>query len=146
MTVVRRVATKKTATKKTTTTATAKTYGTREDFGKPAEQYFAAQAPDKRALLEQLHVLVMKAVPAAQVAIKWGVPVYEKDGKAMCALASFKEHVGINFFAPPTAFVDPQGKLEGGGKVSRMLKVRSASDIDSASIQRWLKAVVASKS
>lgn len=129
-----------------TTKAMAKTYGAREDFGKPAEQYFAGQAADARALLEQLHGLVMKAVPAAQVAIKWGVPVYEKDGKAVCALASFKEHVGINFFAPPTAFVDPQGKLEGGGKVSRMLKVRSASDIDSASIQRWLKAAVASKS
>lgn len=143
---VRKVVTKKTATKKTTTKAMTKAYGTREDFGKPAEEYFAGQALDKRALLERLHGLVMKAVPTAQVAIKWGVPVYEKDGKAVCALASFKEHVGINIFAPPTAFVDPQGKLEGGGKASRMLKVRSVSDIDSASIQRWLKAAVASKS
>ncbi|MDQ3097094.1 MAG: DUF1801 domain-containing protein [Chloroflexota bacterium] len=124
----------------------AKAYGSRADFGAVAESYFAQQQPDKRALLEKLHAIVLKAVPNATAAIKWGVPVYEKDGKAVCALASFKEHVGINFFAPPTAFVDPQGKLEGGGKVSRMLKVRSASDIDSASIRRWLKAAVASKS
>lgn len=123
----------------------AKTYGPRSDFGTLAEDYFARQQPDKRLLLEKLHALVMKAVPAATVAIKWGVPVYEKDGKAVCALAAFKEHVGLNLFAPATAFLDPQGKLEGGGKVSRMLKVRSARDIDSARIQRWLKAAVASK-
>ena len=122
-----------------------KTYGPRSDFGTLAEDYFARQEDDKRLLLEKLHALVMKAVPAATVAIKWGVPVYEKDGRAVCALAAFKEHVGINFFAPAAAFVDPQGRLEGGGKVSRMLKVRSARDIDPASIQRWLKAAVASK-
>ena len=122
-----------------------KAYGPRSDFGGLAEDYFARQAADKRALLEKLHALVMKTVPDATVAIKWGVPVYEKDGRAVCALAAFKEHVGINFFAPPTAFVDPEGRLEGGGKVSRMLKVRSAGDIDPASIRRWLKAVVASK-
>lgn len=122
-----------------------KAYGSRADFGAVAESYFARQQPDKRVLLETLHALVLKAVPDATAAIKWGVPVYEKDGKAVCALASFKEHVGMNFFAPPTAFVDPQRKLEGGGKASRMLKVRSAADIDSASIQRWLKAAVASR-
>lgn len=138
---------KKAAVKRATTPKKppARTYGPRSDYGALAEQYFARQQPDKRALLEKLHALVMKAVPAATVAIKWGVPVYEKDGKAVCALASFKEHVGLNFFAPVTAFVDPQGKLEGGGKMSRMLKVRSSGDIDSASIQRWLKAAVASR-
>lgn len=125
--------------------APAKTYGPRSDFGGLAEDYFARQEADKRLLLEKLHALVMKVVPAATVAIKWGVPVYERDGKAVCALASFTEHVGLNFFAPPTALVDPQERLEGGGKVSRMLKVRSAGDIDPASITRWLKAVVASK-
>lgn len=60
---------KQSTAKKATTKAKVKTYGTREDFGKPAGQYFAEQAADKRALLERLHVLVMKAVPAAQVAI-----------------------------------------------------------------------------
>jgi hypothetical protein len=51
--------------------------------------------------------------------------------------------VGINFFAAPSVLVDPKKKLEGGGKTMRMLKVRSPEDIDSASIQRWLKATVA---
>ncbi|HEY8758694.1 MAG TPA: DUF1801 domain-containing protein [Candidatus Limnocylindria bacterium] len=106
--------------------------------------YFAQQPPEKRALLEKLRALVMKGVPGATVSIKWGVPFYAaKNGKSICALAAFKDHVAINFFAPPTALVDPGKKLEGSGKGNRMLKVSTAADIDPPSIQRWLKAAVA---
>jgi len=96
-------------------------------------------------LLGRLRGLVVKAVPDATVSIKWGVPFFERNGESICALASFKEHVGINFFAPPDVLIDPEKKLEGSGKANRMLKVRTASDIDSASISRWLKAAVAAK-
>jgi hypothetical protein len=106
--------------------------------------YFAQQTPDKRALLEKLRALVKKGVPGATVSIKWGVPFYAgKNGKSICALAAFKDHVAINFFAPPTALADPGKKLEGSGKGNRMLKVSTAADVDSPSIQRWLKAAVA---
>jgi len=107
------------------------------------DRYFAQQSADKAALLEKLRALVNNGVPDADVSIKWGVPFYQVNGKNVCALASFKDHVAINFFAPPSAFVDPAKKLEGSGKGNRTLKVRSAGDIDSASILRWLKAVVA---
>ncbi len=106
-------------------------------------RYIAEQPADKAALLEKLRALVNKGVPDADVSIKWGVPFYQMNGKNICALASFKDHVAINFFAPPNAFVDPGKRLEGSGKGNRTLKVRSAGDIDSPSILRWLKAVVA---
>jgi len=108
-----------------------------------ARRYFTQQAPDKRVLLEKLDALVMKQVPGATISIKWGVPFYELDGKRVCALASFKDHVGINVFAPPEKLADPNKLLEGAGKANRMLKVRSSKDIDSAAISRWLKASVA---
>ena len=109
--------------------------------------YFAQQTAEKRALLEKLRALVVKGVPGATVSIKWGVPFYAaKNGKSICALAAFKDHVAINFFAPPTALADPGKKLEGSGKGNRMLKVSTAADIDSLSIQRWLKASVAANS
>lgn len=111
--------------------------------GAPDDRYFAEQSPEKRALLEKLRALVMKTVPDADVSIKWGVPFYQRNGKNVCALASFKDHVGINFFASPSALADPKKKLEGSGKSNRMLKVRTAADIDSASITRWLKAAAA---
>jgi hypothetical protein len=107
------------------------------------DRYFAEQSADKAALLEKLRALIKKEVPDAEVTIKWGVPFYQRNGKNVCSLAAFKEHVGINFFASPSVLVDPKKKLEGEGKSMRMLKVRTSSDIDSASILRWLKATVA---
>ena len=116
---------------------------TKKTAGGVDDRYIAEQPADKAALLEKLRALVNKAVPDADVSIKWGVPFYQRNGKNVCSLAAFKDFVGINFLASPSVLVDPKKQLEGGGKTMRMLKVRSASDIDSPSILRWLKAVVA---
>ena len=105
-----------------------------------AASYIAGQPPDKRALLEKLRAIVTAALPDAVPALKWGVAVYAIDGKNVCALAAFKDEVAINFFASPALLTDPKKQLEGAGKTQRMLKVRSAKDIDAASIRRWLKA------
>src|SRR5205809_5514118 len=121
----------------------AKKPATKKTAGGVDDRYFAEQPAEKAALLEKLRALVNKAVPDADVSIKWGVPFYQRNGKNVCALASFKDHVGINFFASPSALPDPQKKLESSGKSNRMLKVRTAGDIDSASITRWLKAAAA---
>jgi hypothetical protein len=115
----------------------------RKDFGAPVDTYFAQQPPEKRPLTDKLRALVDKELPGASASIKWGVPIYQVNGRNVCSIAAFKEHVGINFFAPPAVLADPRKKLEGGGKSMRMLKVRSAKDIDSVSIRRWLKAAVA---
>ena len=105
-----------------------------------AAAYIAKQDADKRALLERLDAIVTKTLTSATPVLKWGVPIYQVAGKNVCALASFKDHVGINFFASPDDLADPKKKLAGAGKTQRMLKVRAASDIDAASIARWLKA------
>ena len=115
------------------------------DGERAIDDYLAQQPPDKRALLEKLRALVSETVPDATASIKWGVPFYQRNGKNICALGAFKDHVGINLFAPPDALADPRGMLEGEAKGSRMFKVRAAADIDAASIRRWLKAVVAAE-
>jgi hypothetical protein len=135
--------TRKAAARKT---ATKKTGAKRADSGALTAAYFAEQPADKRALLEKLRSLVAKGMPDAEASIKWGVPIYQLNGRNVCALASFKDHVAINFFAPPNVLIDPGMKLEGAGKSSRLLKVRTAADIDSASILRWLKAAAAANS
>src|SRR5256885_16936472 len=85
--------------------------------------YIAQQPPDKRALLEKLRVLVQKGAPAAVPAIKWGVAVYSVNGKNVCALAAFKDHVAINFFAPSAGFVEPGKKPPGPGRSNQLSKV-----------------------
>jgi len=132
---------KKRAAKKTA--AVAKTTTPKKAGGGVDDRYFAEQPADKAALLARLRAIVNKEVPDADVTIKWGVPFYQRNGKSVCSLAAFKDFVGINFFASPSVLIDPSKKLEGGGKTMRMLKVRTASDIDNASIVRWLKATVA---
>ena len=102
--------------------------------------YIAEQTPEKRALLGKLRALVTKTLPDATVALKWGVPVYQVGGKNVCALAAFKDEVALNLFASPSALADPKKRLSGAGTTSRMLKVRTAADIDAESIERWLKA------
>jgi hypothetical protein len=138
------MAARKPTAKKSAPKRTAASNGSkRDDYGASTAAYFADQPADKRALLEKLRAIVAKGAPNAKAVIKWGVPIYQQNGKNICALASFKDHVAINFFAPPDVLVDPGKKLEGGGKTSRLLKVRTAADINSASILRWLKAAVA---
>lgn len=107
-----------------------------------ATTYIGQQSADKAALLRKLHALVMKGVPEAEVAIKWGVPVYIVGGRNVCALASFKEHVALNFFVPPSMLPDPKKRLE-GGKTTRTLRIRSAAEIDDAAVVRWVKAAAA---
>lgn len=107
------------------------------------DAYFAAQKPSDRALLDRLRAVVLKALPDAQPALKWGAPFYLVKGKNITSMAAFKEHVSINFFAPPEVLIDPTGRLEGEGKSNRALKVRAAADIDPVAITRWLKAAAA---
>jgi len=133
---------KKTVAKKTTPQKGAKSDGA----GASVEGYFAQQPPDKRALLIKIRGLVEEGAPDAVPTIKWGVPIYAQNGRNICAIATFKDHIGLNFFAPPSALADPKKKLEGEGKTTRMLKVRTAADIDAPSITRWLKAALAANS
>jgi hypothetical protein len=74
--------------------------------------------------------------------MKWGMPYYELKG-GFCALYTSTTYAALNIMAPPEKLDDPEGRLEGTGKTMRHLKVRSAADIDEASILRWVKAAVA---
>ncbi|AEI66572.1 DUF1801 domain-containing protein [Corallococcus macrosporus] len=117
-------------------------YLRREDLGAPADAFFAQQPPERREHLAALRALVKKAAPGARESMKWGMPYYELKG-GFCALYTATTYVALSIMAPPAKLDDPEGKLEGTGKTMRHLKVRSAADIDKASILRWVKAAVA---
>src|SRR5213592_461838 len=112
------------ASKPTAKKTTSRKGASGDGAGASVENYFAQQPPDKRALLIKIRGLVEKGAPGAVPMIKWGVPIYAQNGRNICALATFKDHVGLNFFAPPSVLADPKRKLEGEGKTSRTLKVR----------------------
>ena len=47
-------------------------------------QKIAAMAPDDRALAEQVHAIVMAAVPDLAPKTYYGMPAYARDGKVIC--------------------------------------------------------------
>src|SRR2546425_11580015 len=133
------MAARKPTAKKTAAKKTAPQDGSRRDGADPSvESYFAQQPPDKRALLTKLRGLVEKGAPDAVPSIKWGVPIYARNGRNICALASFKDHIGLNFFAPPSALAGPKKMLEGVGHKQGMLQVRAAAGVYAPRRARWL--------
>ena len=79
------------------TVAPKKTVAAKKTAEPSVDGYFIQQPTDKRVLLEKLRALVVKGVPDATVSIKWGVPVYQRNGRNMCALAAFKDHVAVSY-------------------------------------------------
>jgi hypothetical protein len=134
----RKSAVRKTAAKKTA----GRQYLRRADLGAPADAFFVQQPPERREHLEALRALVMKAAPGSRESMKWGMPYYELKG-GFCALYTSNTYAALNIMAPPEKLADPEGRLEGKGKTMRHLKVRSAADIDEASILRWVKTAAA---
>lgn len=87
--------------------------------------------------------MIQKAAPDATATLKWGMPVYTRDGEMMCALAAFKSHVNLILRGPPGTYADPDGRLDGDGKTGKHLKVRSIDEIPRATVRGWLKTAAA---
>jgi hypothetical protein len=115
----------------------------RADYGAPVDGFFDKKPPALRAILVELRALVEQAAPRATATLKWGMPFYTLDGAMLCALAAHKAHVNLILAGPPGSFDDPEGRLSGGGKTGRHLKLTSVAELPRASVRRWLRAAVA---
>lgn len=131
--------TKAQATKKPTPPRASQKFGRRADLGAPIEGFFARQAPHLRAILDELRRLVNQAAPEAASSIKWGMPFFTVGGNTLCALAAFKSHVNLILPGPPGTYADPEGRLEGGGKTGKHLKLRTLADLPETSVGGWLR-------
>jgi hypothetical protein len=108
---------------------------------KNVESWMAALEPPVREMAEALRQLVLDAEPDLGESIKWGNPVYEKEGK-VCHLAATKAYVALGFFnGVPLA--DSEGLLEGRGNKMRHVKVKRLSDIRTGQYAAWVREAVA---
>ena len=121
----------------------AQKWGTRANLGAPIDGFFARQPAELRAILEALRAEVERAAPEAAGAIKWGMPFYTLGGEMMCALGAHKAHVNLILAGPPGTFADPEGRLEGGGKTGKHLKLRTLAELPRAAVRGWLRAAAA---
>jgi hypothetical protein len=98
---------------------------------------------EKKNLVELLDSLVMAAVPKSTKVPKYGGTLYtlkpdEKEGQ-FCGVFPYKAHVQLSF-AKGVELEDPDGLLEGGGKIRRHLTYKSLDDVDAKIIRRFCKA------
>jgi hypothetical protein len=91
------------------------------------KEYTAKLPADSRKLVMALSALVMKAVPDAEAAIKWGQPVFSKGGP-FCYIKPAKSYVNIGFWRG-TSLKDPGKVLQGDGDKMRHVKIHGPADL-----------------
>src|SRR5687768_14725850 len=81
---------------------------------KPADvdAYLAAQPPEVRAALVKVRAAMRRALPASVEAIKYGMPAYLVDGRAVASFAGWKNHYAL-YFVSSTLFDAITKELEG---------------------------------
>ena len=64
---------------------------------KPADvdAYLAAQPPEVHAALVKVRAAMRRALPASVEAIKYGMPAYLIDGRAVASFAGWKDHYAL---------------------------------------------------
>lgn len=141
-------ATKKAATKKAATTKKAAPKRpaaikrpVRKDYGGPIESYISTLDGERRAIAEKIRSIVKKAAPGSEEMLKWGMPVYSKDG-LLCYFRAFGGHVSFGFYDHRDLLEDPEGLLEGTGKGAH-IKLRYLDDVNPARFERWVRTVAA---
>lgn len=97
---------------------------------------------EKQNLVAFLCQTVLSVVPKASTVEKYGGTLFtlhptEKEGQ-FCGVFSYKAHVQLSF-ARGAELDDPDGLLEGGGKFRRHLSFKNVDDVDSKSVQRFIK-------
>jgi hypothetical protein len=110
----------------------------RADFGKPVDGFIKKRPPEQQKILSELKKLILAAAPECEAQLKWGMPHYTIDGKYYAATSAHKAHVNLILFGAATGFDDPDGLLEGAGKMGRHLKIASAKDLPKAKVKKWL--------
>lgn len=109
------------------------------EFDKKVSDYIQ-QAPEEQiALLDELRLLIHKAVPGTTEAIKWGFPVFTKV-KNYAYIRSAKKHITLGFYNTER-IDDPDNLLEGTGKALMHIKIRKQEDIKVQLLTKWLKAI-----
>lgn len=102
--------------------------------------------PGLRPIAIEFWRLVAREAPELTPGMRGGtekyipVPVWRLRRDAI-VLSPSREALTVSF-ANGAAFDDPDGLLGGAGKTSRTLKLRTVSDVERPSVQRFLRQVV----
>ena len=105
------------------------------------DAWMAELALEKRRVAEALRKLILEADAQFQESVKWGNPVYEKEGR-VCYIADMGRYMNLGFFQG-AKLTDPEGRIEGTGKGMRHIKIKGLDDITQSQFSSWVREAVA---
>ena len=106
--------------------------------GNEPNAFFGSLNEPVASLAKELRGIIRKAVPDVSESIKWGMPVYEKNGM-ICAIRPHRDYVALQFYTSGTSLPDPDGLLEGTGRRMRHVKVRAKREIRKRLFTSWIR-------
>ncbi|MEV8512260.1 DUF1801 domain-containing protein [Dactylosporangium sp. NPDC051484] len=106
------------------------------------DEYVAGQLTGpQQAIVAELRTLMARHAPGTREVISRGSLAWE--GRKLVAIVSrSKTHITLAF-ARGAEFIDPHGRLEGIGKTTRHVKLKSPSDVDDALLVEYVRQAVA---
>jgi hypothetical protein len=91
--------------------------------------YIARQPSPQAQICRSLRQLITDRFPHMTEEYKWRFPAYYSDGKRICLASAFTRHVTLELFYG-AQLDDSLGRVEGVGKMTRHIKLRSLADVD----------------
>lgn len=109
-----------------------------EKINPEVSKYIENSPEEQTEIMKQLRQLIHENVEDLTEEFKWSRPVF-RSKKDFAYFQSNKNHVNLGFYSGFENLGDPNGLLEGGGKMMRHLKLRKASEIDSELLANWFQ-------
>ena len=113
----------------------------RDGFG----EVIRGATPEVRVLAERVRELIRDVLPTV-VEVPWprqGVIGYgvgpRKMSEHFCYISAHRRHVTLGFYYG-AELPDPDGLLEGSGKLLRHLKIRGLGDVDNPAVRALIEA------
>ena len=108
------------------------------------EEFLSKQTPEVRALAQRTREIIREANPAVIETVNPGrgnlaYGSGAKMGEWYCYIAPFKSYMNLGFLRG-TELPDPDGLLEGTGKLLRHVKIRSIADVERPGVRALLVA------
>ena len=98
-------------------------------------------APDEqREIMQAIRSLIHQVMDNVSEEFKWSRPVFRLK-KDFAYLQANKFHVNLGFYKDFEKFNDPEGLLEGTGKMMRHIKLKNRSDVNTELLTEWFAMV-----
>lgn len=102
---------------------------------------YISEAPDEqRKIMEVIRSLIHVKVPSVEENFKWSRPVFSSKSGDFAYFKTAKSYTTFGIFEFGK-IKDHKDLLEGTGKDMRHIKIKTADDIRSGIIEKWLEQI-----